>query len=338
MECGKPEQCRETAGLILQLRHMEIQDIIIPGIRAFREEFPEWIVIIRWATTTWKTKLSLELAEYFPIEIISADSRQVYTYMDIWTDKISKEWQSKIPHYGIDLVQPDQTFTAWQWKHYAEEKIIEIQKHENMPVIAGGTWLYIDMLYKNFAMPQVEPQIEYRKWLYERESEDNWSLYKELQAIDPAEAQKLHPNSLPYLVRALEIFHVTWKTKTELAVENPVKRPIYMIWLRREKEDTNRRINKRIGEMMKWGLIEEVQRLLENWYGPQAVAMQGIGYKEIVWYLQKEYDLERAIELLKRNTHYLAKKQRTRFRKYILDAKVNPKQQVQYQVIYLDNS
>lgn len=316
---------------------MEIQEIYT-HVSSFREVYPQGSVVIRWATTTWKTMLSLELADHFPVEIISADSRQVYTYMDIWTDKISKERQSKIPHHGIDMILPDQVFTAWQRKKFAEEKISEIQKRWNLPVITGGTWLYIDMLYKNFAMPQVEPQIEYRKWLYERESHEAGRLYKELQRIDPVEAQKLHANSTPYLVRALEIFHMTWKTKTELAVENAVKWPILMIWLRREKDDTNRRINKRIGEMVKWGLIEEVQRLLDNWYGPQAVAMQGIGYKEIVGYLHKEYDLERAIELLKRNTHYLAKKQRTRFRKYILDAKVKPKENVQYRVIYLDEN
>lgn len=302
---------------------------------AFREAFPEGIVIIRWATTTWKTKLSLELADHFPVEIISADSRQVYTYMDIWTDKISKERQAKVPHHAIDIVFPDEVFTAWQRKKLAQQKIHEIQQRWHLPVIAWGTGLYIDMLYKNFAMPQVEPQMELRNELYAREALENGRLHKELQRIDPQEAQKLHANSTPYLVRALEIFHATGKTKTELAVENPVREPILMLWLRREKDDTNRRINKRIGEMVKWGLIEEVQRLLNNGYGPDAVAMKWIGYKEIVWYLNKEYDLERAVELLKRNTHHLAKKQRTRFRRYIAESRQMPKENVTYKTFMI---
>ncbi len=312
------------------------KDQIIELITNFRSEHPNGVVVIWGATTTWKTRLSLELAQTFPIEVISADSRQVYKYMDIWTDKLSREDQQNVPHHCIDIVLPDQTFTAGQRKKYAIQAIGDIQQRKKIPVIVWGTGLYIDMLYRNYAMPEIAPQPELRSELYEKERQQPWRLHAELQRLDPEEAQKHHANSLPYLVRALEIIHVSWTTKTALAAENAVEWPLLMLWLRRDKDETNKKINKRIGEMLEEWLITEVQRLLDNGYGPEAVAMQGIWYKEIVWYLQWVYDLERAVELLKRNTHHLAKKQRTRFRRYIMDAKMSPKANVTYRVFEVE--
>lgn len=311
-------------------------DLVLEHIRIFKEASPQGVVIFWWATTTWKTRLSLEVAQHLPLEVISADSRQVYTYMNIGTDKLSKEQQANVPHHAIDIITPDQTYTAGQRKELARKTIPEIQQRNKTPFVVGGTGLYIDMLYKNYAMPEVNPDEIFRKELYANEEKTPGRLYEKLQQVDPEEAHKHHPNSLPYLVRALEILHATGKTKTELASEKAVERPLLMIGLRREKEETNRKINKRIGEMMQEWLIEEVQRLLANGYTASAVAMQGIGYKEVVWYLAGEYDVEKAIELLKRNTHYLAKKQRTRFRRYIMDAKMNPKPGVTYKVFAVE--
>ncbi len=312
---------------------MEVIDILSDvkdKIITFKEKNSNGIVIIRWATATWKTKLSLLLAEILPIEIISADSRQVYKYMDIWTDKVSKEIRKRIPHYQIDIVDPDKLYTAWEWKIDSENYIENILKKWKIPIIVGWTWLYIDTIYKNFAMPEVEPDFELRERLYKWEEQEPGVLYKRLQQIDPEEAMKLHPNSIRYIVRALEIYEKLWKPKSQIAKSQPVKWPILMIWLWREKEDTNRRINKRIKEQIEQWLIEEVKWLLDQWYSSDLQSMQGLWYKEIVWYLQWKYNLDKAIEILKRNTHRYAKRQRTWFRRYMADSKISPRENVEY--------
>lgn len=306
-------------------------------VQHFYTTNPTWLVVIRWATATGKTRLSVELSQHVPIEVLSADSRQVYRYMDIWTDKISNDIREKLPHHLIDIITPDQSYTAGQRKQDIYNLIPQIQQRGNHAFVVWGTGLYIDMLYKNFAMPDVPPQEEWRIAMYEKETQNPWFLYKEVYRVDPQEAQKHHPNSLRYLLRALEIYTFTGQTKTTLSVEQPVDRPVLMIGLRREKEETNILINARIKEMFSHGLIEEVQWLLKQGYSPTLQSMQGIGYKEIVGYLQGEYNREKAEELLKRNTHHLAKKQRTRFRRYIMDAKTAPKTNVEYQVILMSN-
>ena len=316
---------------------MEVKDILSwvkQEVDNFLLKFPQWVIIIWWATATGKTALSLLLSEIYPVEIISADSRQVYRFMDIGTDKVPLSYRKIIPHYQIDIVDPDYFFTAWERKQQIEKIIPQILSRWKIPIVVGGTGLYIDMIYKNFPMPDAPPDFEFRKKLYMQEKEHPWSLYQELQKIDPKEAQKLHPNSLRYIVRALEIYYKTGKPKSEFAYEQPVKRPLLMIGLRRQKDDTNRRINKRILEQIEEGLVDEVRWLLKR-YDPSLQSMQWLGYKEIVWYLQGKYDLDKAIEILKRNTHHYAKKQRTWFRRYISDSKVSPKPNVIYKLFNL---
>jgi tRNA dimethylallyltransferase len=319
------------------LNEKDLLDTSLPVLEHFLEQFPGGIIILWWATATGKTGLSLKVAEQFSknIEIISADSRQVYRGMDIGTDKVSREDQARVPHRWIDMVDPDGEFTAGQWKTYAEQKIAEIQSRGNIPIVVGGTGLYIDMLYRNFSIPELAPQRERRNEMMNKENETPGFLYAELQRIDPEEAHKHHANSTRYLLRALEICHFTWKTKTELSWEQPVRRPILMLWLRREKEETNALIDQRIDELFERGLVDEVCGLLDAWYTADLQSMNTIGYKEIVGYLQGEYDLASAKELLKQNTHRLAKRQRTWFRKYLLDAKHQPKDGVVYKTLFL---
>ncbi len=312
---------------------MEVTDIfpnVLEKVRDFADRNPKGVIIIRWPTATWKTDLSIKLAEKLPSEIISADSRQIYKYMDIWTDKVSKEIRERIPHFQIDIVDPSQLYTAWERKKDTENIISNIHSRWKIPIIVWGTWLYIDTIYKNFDMPDVEPDFSLREKLYKEEEKNPWILYKKLQEVDPLEAQKLHPNTLRYIVRALEIYYKTWKPKSELARQRPVKWPLLMIWLRREKEDTNKRINKRIKKQIEMWLVDEVKWLLDQWYSPDLQSMQWLWYKEIVWYLQGRYDLEKAVEILKRNTHRYAKRQRTWFRRYIAESKQAPRQNVEY--------
>jgi len=276
------------------------------------------------------------MAEYFPVEIIWADSRQLFCGMDIGTDKISKEIREKIPHHQVDIITPDQHYTAGQRQNDTEKIIAEIQSRWHIPLIVGWTGLYIDTIYKNFSMPELPPNPSLREELYAKEAAKPWCLRNELFRIDPMEANKHHMNSLRYIIRALEIYYTSGKTKTESFTANPPKWPILMIWLRRSKEETNKRINKRIHEMFDEWLVEEVQWLLDQWYNPDLQSMQGIGYKEVVQYIHKEINKDKCEELMKRNTHYLAKKQRTRFRRYIADAQMNTNPDIQFQTFMLD--
>lgn len=301
-------------------------------IARFLEQNADGTVLIRWATATGKTKLSVQLSDFFDIEVISSDSRQIFRKMDIWTDKISPEIRAKIPHHQIDIVDPDQTYTAGQWKESSDHIVDEILSRGKVPFIVGGTGLYIDTIYKNFSMPECPPDLDLRAQLEQKEAQEAWFLYRELTKIDPQEAQKLHPNSIRYLIRALEIYYKTWKTKTEGYIQQPVRHPLLMFGLWRDKETTNQLINARIKEMLKSGLIEEVQSLLDQGYLPGMQSLQTIGYKEVVAYLQGEYSYEKMEELLKRNTHHLAKKQRTWFRRYIAEGIQTPKQNVTYKV------
>ena len=305
-------------------------------IQDFVTKNPNWIVIIRWATATGKSRLSVELSKFFDVEIISSDSRQIFREMNIWTDKVSQEILDKIPHHQINIIWPEEFYTAWQWQKDVKRQIKEIQSRWKLPMIVWGTGLYIDTIYKNFQMPEIWPDFEFRKKMFYMEEKNPWFLHEELEKIDPDEAKKIHPKSTRYLVRALEIFHSSGKTKTESFIEKEIDQPILMIWIRREKDETNTLINARIKEMIKSGLVEEVRWLLEKGYSTTLQSMQGIGYKEVVWYLEWKYDINEMEYLLQRNTQRLAKRQRTWFRRYIADEKENLKKGVTYKVWYLD--
>ncbi len=314
---------------------MEIADIVSEAkkeIESFREKNPEGVVIIRWATATGKSKLSLLLAEYFDTEIISADSRQIFRYMNIWTDKVPDEILKKIPHHQINIVDPDETYTSGQRKKDVYKIIPDILARKKLPMIVWGTWLYIDTVYKNFSMPDVQPDMKLRTELFAKEEKEPWILHKELMKLDPEEAAKLHPRSTRYIVRALEIFYKSGKKKTDTFISQPPQRPLLMLGLRRQKEDTNLRINARIKEMLKWWLIEEVKWLLAKWYTKHFQSMQWIGYKEVIEFLEGKYDYDEMEDRIKIATHQLAKKQRSRFRRYIAEGIQNPRPNVAYKV------
>ncbi len=321
---------------------MEIADIVLEAkreIEIFREKNPDGVVIIRWATATGKSKLSVLLSEYFDTEIISADSRQIFRYMNIGTDKVPDEILQKIPHHQINIVNPDETYTSGQRKNDVYKIIPDILARKKLPMIVGWTWLYIDTVYKNFSMPDIPPDMKLRDELFAKEDKEPWILHKELMKLDPEEAMKLHPKSTRYIVRALEIFYKSGKTKTESFISLPPKRPLLMLGLRREKEDTNSKINARVREMLKWWLVEEVKWLLAQWYDKKLQSMQWIGYKEVIEFLEGtpeslggNYDYKDMEERIKIATHQLAKKQRSRFRRYIAEGIQNPRENVTYKV------
>lgn len=314
---------------------MKFEDIVVGSkelVKDFIAKNNNWIVVIWWATATGKSRLSVELANFFDIEIISSDSRQIFKDMNIGTDKVSKDILSKIKHHQINIVNPDQNYTAGERQKDTKKHIKDIQNRWKIPFIVWWTGLYIDTIYKNFDMPEIGPDLEFRKEMEQKEIDNPGCLHKMLQEIDPEEASKLHPNSTRYIIRALEIFHKSGKTKTESFLEKKVDQPILMIGIWRDKEETNKLIAKRIKEMINNWLVDEVKGLLEQWYSPTLQSMGGIWYKEIVWYIKGEYDIIEMEELLNKNTQHLAKKQRTWFRRYIADMENNPKENVSYKV------
>ena len=340
--------------------NLKMSTNIIQDIQEFLKKYPNVIIVLRWATATGKSAMSVEIARTLPCEIISSDSRQFFRWMDIWTDKVSQTIRDEIPHQQIDMIDPDQFYTAWQWKQDIIKLIPQIQSRWKTPLIVGGTWLYVDTLYKNYSVPEVGADFDLRAKWDMMEIQEPWILRKKLYAIDPVEAKKHHPNSTRYIIRALEIFEKTGLTKTDAAKEQPVQRPMLMIWLRREREDSNARIAKRVGEMLESGLIEEVKGLLVKWYTADLQAMQGIGYKEVVEYLRSQSvpsfwgiaeesrewqwnsefwiqnsELKKLQELITIHTQQYAKRQRTWFKRYIADAENNPKEDVVYKVYYL---
>lgn len=309
------------------------------AIQDFLKIYPNGIVVLWWATATGKSSLSVELGRTLPCEIISSDSRQFFRGMDIGTDKVSQAIRDEIPHHQIDMIDPDAFYTAGQWKKDVCNLIPQIQVRGRIPLIVWWTGLYVDTLYKNYSVPEVEPDFELRAQRDELEANEQWVLWKKLHAIDPIEAAKHHPNSTRYISRALEIHAKTGLTKTDAAKEQPVQRPMLMIWLRREKEDSNERIATRVWEMLQAWLIDEVQWLLAKWYSPELQSMQGIGYKEVIAYLQglgtRDEGLEKLQEIITIHTQQYAKRQRTWFKRYIKDATENPKKDVVYKVFML---
>lgn len=292
------------------------------SIENFKQKNKDWIIIIYWPSWIWKTKLWILMNDFFDIEIISADSRQIYKYLDIWTDKVSIDLRQKIVHHQIDIVQPDVLYTAWQWQNDTKKIIKKVYKKNKLPIILWWTGLYIDTIYKNFDMPAIEPDFEFRNELMKKEVENNWFLFEYLKQIDPEESIKINSKSLRHIVRAIEIYEKTWIPKSKLIWTKKNKTKILMIWINWKKELLNIRIDKRIQQMFEDWLIEEIKKILWMWFSKDLQSLNTIWYKETIEYLEWKIDLEKCKEKIRFNTHRFAKRQRTWFRRYVLDKKL----------------
>ncbi len=323
-------------------------------IAQLREIHPDLVVIIYGPTATGKSGLSLRLADLFAkennrVEIISADSRQVYRGMDIGTDKISQEDRNRIPHYAIDLVDPDEEYSAHQRQQDTRKWISDIHGRRNLAMIVGGTGLYIDTIYKNFNLPQdVKANRERRAELDVLELQEPGYLWKYLKSIDPDTAAEFHPRNTRYLIRAIEIYEQTGIPKSIIAQEHPVDYPLLMISLSRDRDTTKALIRARVEEMIERGLIQEVQWLLDQWYSSELQSMNGIGYRQTVeilnfewwiindsWIKNSKSKIQNLIDSITLASVQYAKRQRTRFRRYQKDAREHPKEKVFYLEIEL---
>ena len=276
------------------------------------------VIVIGGPTAVGKTKLSIELAKKINGEIISADSMQIYKDMDIGTAKVTKEEMQGINHYLLDFVNPDERYSVADFRVDAMKKIQEILSKGKVPIVIGGTGLYIDTLIYNIKYPEIETDLKYREKLEEEINENGLEvLYNKALEIDEEATKKISKNDQKRIMRILEIYHQTGKNKTMLEIESRKEEPPYeyiTFALQMDREKLYERINKRVDIMIKQGLIEEVKNIL-NKYEEFPTAMQGLGYKEVVQYLNGEFTKEEMIDKIKMETRRYAKRQLTWFRK-----------------------
>jgi tRNA dimethylallyltransferase len=277
------------------------------------------LLIIVGPTAVGKSDFALELARKLNGEIISGDSIQVYKELNIGSAKPSKNELQEIKHYMIDILEPDEPFTTAIFQSKAQEIISDIQARGKMPIVVGGTGLYIRSLIDGFSFP-IEGSDEIKnKWLLFLEENGNLALHKELEQRDLLTAQRLHPHDTARIVRALEVFEITSKPLSEQRdylekKYQPLDKSIIYIGLDAPREIIYERINLRCEKMLKNGLIKETKKLLHK-YPINIKSLQSIGYRHTIWYLRGIVTYKEMLRLLQRDTRHFAKRQLTWFRR-----------------------
>ena len=277
------------------------------------------MIILSGPTAVGKTALSIELAKRVNGAIISADSMQVYKYMDIGSAKIMPEEMDGVKHYLIDELLPEEEFNIVRFQSMAKTALEEIYANGQIPIIAGGTGFYIQALLYDIDFNHQDADEAYRKELEEyANTYGNDALHIRLKEIDPVSAEKIHANNVKRVIRALEYYKLTGKpisehNETEQQKESPYNF-VYFV-LTDDRANLYHRIEKRVDIMMQQGLLAEVQKLKEMGYHRQMVSMQGLGYKEILDYLDGKCTLEEAVDTIKLETRHFAKRQLTWFRR-----------------------
>lgn len=276
------------------------------------------LIVVVGPTASGKTRLSVDLAKHFDGEVISADSMQIYRYMDIGTAKVTKEEQQGIAHHMIDFLDPGESFSVADFVEIAAKTVYSIWKKGKIPVIVGGTGLYVDSLLTGTAFEPLESDLSIRENLQKKaEKFGNEYVYQKLMEVDPALAEKLHPNNLGRVIRALEVWQLTGIPMSEHQRRsrlNPAPYNSCVLGLNfADRQKLYERIDRRVDLMVSEGLIDEVKALAEK--GFSHTAAQAIGYKEFFAYLDGQMTLDEAIETVKRQTRRYAKRQLTWFRR-----------------------
>ena len=275
------------------------------------------VIVIGGPTASGKTGLSVELAKRINCQIVSADSMQIYKEMDIGTAKVTKEEMQGIKHYMIDIVSPDKRYSVAEFKVDAENAIEEIIRNGYTPIVVGGTGLYINSLIYNINYPDLEFDKEYREYLEEKvQTEGLEKLYEQAKKIDEEAVAKISPNDKKRILRILEIYNQTGKTKTELeriSREEPPKYNYKVYAINYERSKLYDRINLRVDKMLEEGLVQEVRNIKEK-YKEFPTAMQGLGYKEVVQYLENRCTYNEMVEKIKQESRRYAKRQITWFK------------------------
>ncbi|MGF7047535.1 tRNA dimethylallyltransferase [Paenibacillus sp. DS2015] len=280
------------------------------------ETKPRLLVLVG-PTAVGKTKMSIEIAKRYGCEIISGDSMQVYRQMDIGTAKISEHEMDGIPHHLIDIHDPDEPYSVAEFQEQCRRLISEIHARGKLPFIVGGTGLYIESVCYGFQFTEVGADEDFRREQFAfADTHGAEELHDRLKLVDPVSAKRLHANDQRRVVRALEIFHLTGTTLSAQMATQSKESPyqLCLMGLTMDRQMLYKRIEGRIDQMLQQGLVEEVSSLLHKGYGSGLISMQGLGYKEIISYLQGEMNLEDTITLLKRDTRRFAKRQLSWFR------------------------
>ena len=268
------------------------------------------LVAVIGPTAVGKSQLALRLAQDFDGEIVNADSRQVYRHMDICTAKPSHTELLQVRHHLIDIINPDESFSLAIYQKLALEAIENIQQRHKLPLLVGGSGLYVWSIIEGWKIPRVAPNAEFRHNLEIRAKEEgSYVLYQELQKVDPVAATKIMPTNLRRIIRALEICQKTGQHVSQLWQKQPPPYPVLIIGLTMQRGNLYRRIDSRVDEMIKQGLVDEVKDLMAKGYSLDLPSMSGIGYKQIGMFLQDELDLPTAIQQMKYETHRYARHQ-----------------------------
>ena len=277
------------------------------------------LIVLTGPTAVGKTALSVRLAKALDAEIISADSMQVYRGMDIGSAKIRKEEMDGVRHHLIDVLDPEDEFNVVLFQKLAKEAIKEITGRGKIPILAGGTGFYIQAVLYDIDFTETNEDTSYRTYLEElAQKEGNEVLHRILEERDPKAAEAIHANNVKRVIRALEFFEQTGEKISEHNEEQQEKESAYdscYFVLTDDRARMYERIDRRVDIMLEEGLVEEVTRLKEQGCDRNLVSMQGLGYKEILAYLEGEHDLERAVYLIKRDTRHFAKRQLTWFKR-----------------------
>lgn len=285
--------------------------------KAYEKKPP--LIVLTGPTAVGKTELSIALAKAIGGEIISADSMQVYKHMDIGSAKISKEEMRGVPHHLIDVLEPDEPFHVVKFKELAKAAIQGIQNRGHIPIVVGGTGFYIQALVYDIDFTENGHDTSYRQELELVAAKHGEKiLHEQLAQIDEKAALEIHPNNVKRVVRALEFFHQTGERISEHNERERQKESPYDFRYFVLNDDRNRlyrRIDCRVDAMLEDGLLKEVQRLRDMGYTRELTSMQGLGYKEMLAYLEGECSLEEAIRVLKRDTRHFAKRQLTWFKR-----------------------
>ena len=262
-----------------------------------------------------KSALALRLAQRFGGEIVNADSRQIFRHMDIGTSKPSPEDRAKVPHHLVDILDPDQESSLALFLGMARKAIGDVRVRGRLPIVVGGSGQYIWAVLEGWRVPRIPPDPRLRRELEARAEGDGVeALHRELRDVDPEAASRIHPRNLRRVIRALEIYQETGVPPSEVRRKDPPTDRHLIIGLTVSRQELYLRIDRRVDNMLKTGLVEEVQGLLRMGYSPKLPSMSSMGYKEIALYLNGELTLAEASERIKYETHRLARRQYAWFR------------------------
>jgi tRNA dimethylallyltransferase len=273
------------------------------------------VVAIVGPTGVGKSRLAIQLALKFKGEIVGADSRQIYRYMDIGTAKPSQEELAQVPHHLVDIINPNEDFNLAQYQQMAYSVIADIQHRNKLPLLVGGSGLYVRAVLEGWQVPEVAPDTEFRRQMEEKAKLSGPAeLQQELMRIDPTAAENIDPRNIRRLIRALEVYKSTGTLFSELQLKRQPNYDTLIVGLTADRDELYRRVDARVNRMVEQGLIEEVERLINMEYSLDLPSMSGIGYRQIGLYLKGEITLTEAIQQIKFETHRFVRHQYNWFR------------------------